>query len=93
MNASGIPSDAKDEKPLPQLTLQTVPQNLTTIQAVQSSNTQNIQNVVTSNLQNIQTIPGSAIVGKQLILKSPISPNIVSSVDNNKITNAVRILI
>lgn len=87
------------DKRLPEATVQTIAQNLTTIQTVQSS-----QNVIQSNIQTIQSTQaiignvgqsGTTLVGKSVSLdlnqklslaKPGIPSNIVSSTDSNKLT-------
>ncbi|XP_029161922.1 histone deacetylase complex subunit SAP130-A isoform X2 [Nylanderia fulva] len=101
MNTLSTASGGGDKR-LPETTVQTVAQNLTTMQNVQSVQP-NVQSVVQSGIQNIQpiqTIVGSVgtpgtLVGKsvsldmnpKLSLMKPVTPSgAPSSVETNKIT-------
>ncbi|XP_033216137.1 histone deacetylase complex subunit SAP130-A [Belonocnema kinseyi] len=98
MNVSTNPGDGGGDKRLPEASIQTIPQNLTTIQTVQSA-----QNMIQSNIQTIQSTQGvvgavgqpGTLVGKsvslelnpKLSLSKPGMPsNIVSSTDSSKLT-------
>lgn len=101
MSVNNINTDNNgQEKSLPESTVHSVPQNLTTIQSVQ--NIQSIQNsVVTGSIPTIQTVsqavtaPTPTIIGKsisldlnssKILMKPAITSNIVAS-DSNKIIN------
>lgn len=103
MNTLSTVNSGSDKR-LPETTVQTVAQNLTTMQNVQ--NVQNVQSVVQSSTQNIQPIqtivgpvgtPGN-LVGKsvsldinpKLSLMKPVTPSgAISSVETSKITTTV----
>lgn len=104
MNTLSTVSGGGDKR-LPETTVQTVAQNLTTMQNVQSVQ-QNVQSVVQSGIQNIQpiqTIVGSvgtsgSLVGKsvsldmnpKLSLMKPVTPSgATSSVETSKITTTL----
>ncbi|XP_043664949.1 histone deacetylase complex subunit SAP130 [Vespula pensylvanica] len=104
MNTSLSSTDGGGDKRLPETTVQTIAQNLTTMQNIQ--NIQNVQSVVQSNIQSIQptqTIVGTVgtptgLVGKsvsldinpKLSLMKPVIPSgTTSNAETNKITTTL----
>ncbi|XP_051174403.1 histone deacetylase complex subunit SAP130-A [Leptopilina boulardi] len=100
MNVNTNSGEGSDKRQ-PEATVQTIAQNLTTIQTVQST-----QNVIQSNIQTIQSTQAiignvgqsGTIVGKSVsldlnqklsIAKTGIPSNIVSSTDSNKLTTTL----
>jgi hypothetical protein len=99
MSANNNATDSGQEKVLAETTVQTVPQNLTTIQNIQAvQSIQGVQNV--SNIQSIQaaqavagqtTALGKSIsleLNSKLLLKPSIPANISTSSENSKITTS-----
>ncbi|XP_014598513.1 PREDICTED: histone deacetylase complex subunit SAP130 [Polistes canadensis] len=104
MNTNLSSTDGGGDKRLPENTVQTLAQNLTTMQNIQSI--QNVQSVVQSNIQSIQpmqTIVGTvgtptSLVGKsvsldinpKLSLMKPVIPSgATSNAETNKITTTL----
>ncbi|XP_066601843.1 histone deacetylase complex subunit SAP130-A-like isoform X2 [Prorops nasuta] len=104
MNTSLSSMDGGGDKRLPETSVQTVAQNLTTIQNIQSM--QNVQSIMQSSVQTIQptqTIVGSvgssnSLVGKsvsldinpKLSLMKPVAPSgTASTADTSKITTTL----
>lgn len=104
MNTNLSSTDGGGDKRLPETTVQTIAQNLTTMQNIQSI--QNVQSVVQSNIQSIQptqTIVGTvgtptSLVGKsvsldinpKLSLMKPVIPSgATSNAETNKITTTL----
>ncbi|XP_043503134.1 histone deacetylase complex subunit SAP130 isoform X2 [Polistes fuscatus] len=104
MNTNLSSTDGGGDKRLPENTVQTIAQNLTTMQNIQSI--QNVQSVVQSNIQSIQpmqTIVGTvgtptSLVGKsvsldinpKLSLMKPVIPSgATSNAETNKITTTL----
>lgn len=102
MNTTLSSVDSGGDKRLPEATVQSIAQNLTTLQSMQ-----NVQSVVQSNIQSIQstqTIVGSVgpatnLIGKsismdtnpKLPLMKPVVPSgATSTSETNKITTTVR---
>lgn len=100
MNVSTNSGEGGDKR-LPEGTVQTIAQNLTTIQTVQGT-----QNVIQGNIQTIQstqaiignvgqsgTLVGKSVsldLNQKLSLAKPVIPsNIVSSTDSNKLTSTL----
>lgn len=104
MNTTLNTVSSGSDKRLPETTVQTVAQNLSTMQNVQS--VPSVQSVVQSTVQNIQptqTIVGavgtpSSLVGKsvsldmnpKLSLMKPVVPSGAISSESSKITTTVR---
>lgn len=102
MSGNNSVSDGGQDKSAPETTVQTVPQNLTTIQSIQT--VQGVQTVVPSSIQSIQaaqavTGQGTTLVGKsislelnpqtsKILMKQPIGSSIAGSADS-KITSTV----
>ncbi|XP_058789930.1 histone deacetylase complex subunit SAP130-like isoform X2 [Phymastichus coffea] len=93
MSGNNSVSDGGQDKSATETTVQTVPQNLTTIQSIQT--VQSVQNVVPSNIQSIQTAQAvtgqtATLVGKsislelspKLLMKQPIGANVAGSSDS-----------
>lgn len=102
MNTTLSSVESGGDKHLPETTVQSIAQNLTTMQSIQ-----NVQSVVQSNIQNIQstqTIVGSVgaptnLVGKTMsmdtnsklpVMKPVVPSGTTSTSETNKITTTVK---
>ena len=102
MSGNNTGQEGSQDKGVPETTIQTIPQNLTTIQSIQTvQSIQSVQNAVSSGIQNIQTaqtVTGQAatLVGKsislelnsKLLMKQSIPSSIGTSSDNSKMTTS-----
>lgn len=104
MNTTLNSVESSGDKHLPETTVQSIAQNLTTMQSIQ-----NAQSVVQSNIQNIQstqTIVGSVgtstnLVGKSMsmdtnsklpVMKPVVPSGTTSTSETNKITTTVKMI-
>lgn len=87
MSANNSLTDGGQDKALPETTMQTVPQNLTTIQSIQTVQGMSIQGAQAVTGQTA-TLVGKSIsleLNSKLLMKPSIPANIVTSSENNKI--------